>query len=72
MAADPAVPMVDIEPQAIRPASAPPPGAPEGIAPDDFGFATGVTQPAVAPAARGGLDEEFRGASQLMPGLEAF
>ena len=70
-AADPAVPMLDIEPQTLQAPILSSPDSGQGIAQDDAGLGIGVGQPSAQPPAAGGLKDEF-GGTQVMPGLEAF
>ncbi len=68
-AADPAVPMMDIEP---RPANVPAGSFPAGVAPDDVTAGAQVAPPPPGPRAMGELEDEFLGARQPAPLLEGF
>ena len=71
-AAEPAAPVVGLEPQPVgQSASGRPPGSPQGAGLDDFGFAQSSAQPSdpADPAAR---NDEYRSAAQPMPFLEGF
>jgi len=68
-AADPAVPMMDIEP---RPANAPAGSFPAGVAPDDVTAGAQVAPSPHGARVMGELEDEFLGARQLAPVLEGF
>jgi hypothetical protein len=68
-AADPAVPMADIEP---RPASAPSNGVPMQAGLDDFAPGSPAAQQPPGPPAMGDLEQEYRGAQQPVQLLEGF
>lgn len=71
-AADPAVPMADLEPQLPPSSGAPAVSPPAGALLDDFALGAHTTQaPAASPAAVG-RDDEYRSAPQPMPVLEGF
>ena len=72
MAADPAPPMADLEPQlTAQPAGSVNPGSPGGMGPDDFGFGHQAAQQPAGPGVAG-RDDEYRSAPQPMPSLEGF
>lgn len=73
MAADPAPPMADLEPQlTAQPAGSVNPGSPGGMGLDDFGFGHQAAQQPAGPAGAAGRDDEYRSAPQPMPLLEGF
>ncbi len=69
IAADPSVPMADMEPQLSRPSGVPAVRPPAGAAMDDFAFEPRTPQ---MPSAASGRDDEFLTAPQPTPLLEGF
>ena len=71
-AADPATPVVSLEPQlAEQPASQVAPASPPGAVRDDFGLAHSSAPPP-SPSGATVRDDEYRSAAQPLPALEGF